>query len=59
MFSTVWFVFFFNDLVRFVPTQGRKDEVFMVPMIHLRLHNPQGRLEGNFQVTQRVIGSAG
>ena len=59
MFSTVWFGFFFYDLVRFVPTQGRKDEVFMAPMIHLRLHNPQGRLEGNFQVTQRVTGSAG
>ena len=24
----------------------------MVPMIHLRLHNPQGRLEGNLQVTE-------
>ena len=59
MFSNSLVCFFFYDLVRFVPTQGRKDEVFMVPMIHLRLHNPQGRLEGNFQVTQRVIGSAG
>ena len=52
-------VFFLNDLVRFVPTLGRKNKVFMVPMIYLRLHNPQGRLEENFQVTQRVIGSAG
>ena len=28
---------FLNDLVRFVPTLGSKDKVFMVPMIHLRL----------------------
>ena len=24
----------------------------MVPMIHLRLYNPQGRLEGNLQDTE-------
>jgi hypothetical protein len=29
--------FFLNDLVRFVPTLGSKDKVFMVPMIHLHL----------------------
>ena len=34
------------DLVRFVPTLCWKDKASMVPMIHLRFHNTQGRLEG-------------
>ena len=38
--------------MRYVPALGRKDTAFMVPMIHLRLYNPQGRLEGNLRITE-------
>jgi hypothetical protein len=40
--------------IKLIPLLG-----FLLVVFKVCLHNPQGRLEENFQVTQRVIGSAG
>ena len=41
-YEEVLFTYNLNNLVRFVPAPGLKDKVVIVPMMHLRLFNPQG-----------------